>query len=101
MTTRYKKCQTITFARFVSDKIIDDTEGEKQSVLRMTDIHDEFKLWYNLHFPKKLPKINELKELKEYIIGKFGKMSTDVNGWNGLILIRENEGTKMDDDDDK
>jgi hypothetical protein len=27
-------------------------------------------------------------------------MSTDVNGWNGLILIRENEGTKMDDDDD-
>jgi hypothetical protein len=27
-------------------------------------------------------------------------MSTDVNGWNGLILIRENEGNKMEDDDD-
>jgi hypothetical protein len=65
----------------------------------MTDIHDEFKLWYNLHFPKKLPKINELKEeLKEYIIGKFGKMSTDVNGWNGLMVRREIDFVFTEDD---
>ena len=96
-TDQYRR-ESDYIASFVLDKIKRERDGEKQSVLRMTDIHDEFKLWYNLHAPKeKLPKINEIKE---YIVGKFGKMSTDVNGWNGLILIRENEGTKMDDDDD-
>ena len=96
-TDQYRR-ESDYIASFVLDKIKRERDGEKQSVLRMTDIHDEFKLWYNLHAPKeKLPKINEIKE---YIIGKFGKMSTDVNGWNGLILIRENEGTKIEDDDD-
>jgi hypothetical protein len=82
------------------DKIKREKDGEKRSVLKMSDIHEEFKLWYNLHAPKeKLPKINEIKE---YIINKFGKMCSDVNGWSGLVLIRENEGSKkneIDDDD--
>jgi hypothetical protein len=80
------------------DKIKREKDGEKRSVLKMSDIHEEFKLWYNLHAPKeKLPKINEIKE---YIINKFGRISTDVNGWMGLILIRENEGSKIEEDDD-
>jgi P4 family phage/plasmid primase-like protien len=97
-TDQYRR-ESDYIASFVLDKIKrDNREGDKPSVLRMTDIHDEFKLWYGLHAPKeKLPKINEIKE---YIINKFGKMSSDVNGWTGLVLIRENEGTKVDDDDD-
>jgi len=97
-TDQYRR-ESDYIASFVLDKIKrDNREGDKPAVLRMTDIHDEFKLWYGLHAPKeKLPKINEIKE---YIINKFGKMSSDVNGWAGLVLIRENEGTKVDDDED-
>lgn len=96
-TDQYRR-ESDYIASFVLDKIKREKDGEKRSVLKMSDIHEEFKLWYNLHAPKeKLPKINEIKE---YIINKFGRISTDVNGWMGLILIRENEGSKMEEDDD-
>jgi phage/plasmid-associated DNA primase len=96
-TDQYRR-ESDYIASFVLDKIKREKDGEKQSVLKMSDIHEEFKLWYNLHAPKeKLPKINEIKE---YIINTFGRMSTDVNGWTGLVLIRENEGSKIDDEDD-
>jgi P4 family phage/plasmid primase-like protien len=96
-TDQYRR-ESDYIASFVLDKIKREKDGDKPSVLRMSDIHEEFKLWYNLHAPKeKLPKINEIKE---YIINKFGKMSSDVNGWSGLILIRENDGAKTNNDDD-
>jgi len=96
-TDQYRR-ESDYIASFVLDKIKREKDGDKPSVLRMSDIHEEFKLWYNLHAPKeKLPKINEIKE---YIINKFGKMSSDVNGWAGLILIRENDGAKTNNDDD-
>jgi P4 family phage/plasmid primase-like protien len=98
-TDQYRR-ESDYIASFVLDKIKREKDSETQSVLKMTDIHEEFKLWYNLHAPKeKLPKINEIKE---YIINKFGKMCSDVNGWSGLVLIRENEGSKkgeIEDDD--
>ena len=96
-TDQYRR-ESDYIASFVLDKIKREKDGDKPSVLRMSDIHEEFKLWYNLHAPKeKLPKINEIKE---YIINKFGKMNSDVNGWSGLILIRENDGAKTNNDDD-
>ena len=69
---------------FVKEKIVKES-GEK---IKKTELHEEFKAWYNSNYGRNVPKI---KELNEYMEMKYGKYK---QGWLNIKIL-------YDDDDEE
>ena len=70
---------------FVKEKIAKET-GEK---IKKTELHEEFKQWYNSNYGRNVPKIKELNEFMETKYGKYKQ------GWHNIKIIYD------DDEDDE
>jgi len=70
---------------FVKDKITKESGGK----IKKTELHEEFKQWYNSNYGRNVPKIKELNEFMETKYGKYKQ------GWHNIKIIYD------DDEDDE
>lgn len=70
---------------FVIDKITKESGGK----IKKTELHEEFKQWYNSNYGRNVPKIKELNEFMETKYGKYKQ------GWHNIKIIYD------DDEDDE
>jgi len=81
-SNKYREDQNI-YLEYSNERIIKEPTISG-SRLKITTIQDDFKEWYKSHYDKKdIP----IKELKEYLINKFGKYPP--NGWAHISLSEE------------
>jgi P4 family phage/plasmid primase-like protien len=81
-SNKYREDQNI-YLEYSNERIIKEPTISG-SRLKITTIQDDFKEWYKSHYDKKdIP----IKELKEYLINKFGKYPP--NGWSHISLSEE------------
>jgi putative DNA primase/helicase len=81
-SNKYREEQNI-YLEYTNERIIKEATISG-SRLKISTIQDDFKEWYRSHYDKKdIP----IKELKEFLINKFGKYPT--NGWGHISLSEE------------
>ncbi len=73
---------------FVKDKIKKEIGGK----VKITELQEEFKIWYNTNYGRSVPKA---KELKEFMESKYGKYK---NGWNNIAIIYDDDDDEINDD---
>ena len=73
---------------FIKDKI-KDTPGSKVREIRLYEV---FKIWYQLHHSKNIPKG---RELFEFINKKFGRKERGV--WNNISIIYDDYDPTVDE----
>ena len=81
-SNKYREEQNI-YLEYANERILKEPTISG-SRLKISTIQDDFKEWYRSHYDKKdIP----IKELKEFLINKFGKYPT--NGWGHISLSEE------------
>jgi P4 family phage/plasmid primase-like protien len=81
-SNKYREEQNI-YLEYSNERIIKEPTISG-SRLKISTIQDDFKEWYRSHYDKKdIP----IKELKEFLINKFGKYP--ANGWGHISLSEE------------
>jgi P4 family phage/plasmid primase-like protien len=81
-SNKYREEQNI-YLEYSNERIIKEPTISG-SRLKISTIQDDFKEWYRSHYDKKdIP----IKELKEFLINKFGKYPP--NGWGHISLSEE------------
>ena len=73
---------------FIKDKIKKEIGGK----VKITELQEEFKIWYNTNYGRSVPKA---KELKEFMESKYGKYK---NGWNNIAIIYDDDDDEINDD---
>ena len=88
-SSNYRNTQDY-YSEFASDKIKSCPGGK----IKETSLYEVFKLWYQLHHGKNVPKG---RELFEYINKKFGRKQKGV--WNDISIIYDDYDPTMDEID--
>ena len=88
-SSNYRNTQDF-YSEFASDKIKSCPGGK----IKETSLYEVFKLWYQLHHGKNVPKG---RELFEYINKKFGRKQKGV--WNNISIIYDDYDPTMDEFD--
>jgi len=86
-SSNYRNTQDY-YSEFVSDKIKKCTIGK----IKETSLYEVFKVWYQLHHGKNVPKG---RELFEFINKKFGRKQHGV--WNGISIIYDDFDPTLDE----
>jgi len=71
---------------YLSEFFRDKIRADEGSVIKKTELYEEFKKWYVIQRGKNIPKSNELYD---YMTKKFGKITS--KGWKNCKIIYEDE----------
>jgi P4 family phage/plasmid primase-like protien len=82
-TQKYRQSQDVHLEFINTNILIHDMPQPKK--LKITTINDAFKNWYSSNHGNSGSKVPPLKDLKEYLIKKFGAYPKD--GWTKLSLV--------------
>ena len=88
-SSNYRNTQDY-YSEFAADKIKKYPGGK----IRETTLYEVFKVWYQLHHGKNVPKG---RELFEFINKKFGRKQRGV--WNGLSIVYDDFDPTLDGDE--
>jgi P4 family phage/plasmid primase-like protien len=86
-TQKYRQSQDVHLEFINSNIMVHDMPQPKK--LKITTINDAFKNWYSSNHGNSGSKAPPLKDLKDYLIKKFGSYPKD--GWSKLSLIEQEE----------
>lgn len=87
----YRKSQNY-MAEFMGEKI---RKGTETSRIKKTELYEEFKQWYQINYGKNVPKGREIYDQMDKKYGKY------KNGWQGYVIIyEEDEVEEIEDDSD-